>query len=147
MKMSEIGILKGWIAFIDGTSIDDVESIAGDLSQYIGARPEATLTDQQYLAMVKPWPPLHSVITYDEPGKRASFTLHYEFILPPDWWYDVSYDVKKCLIRHANKIKEVHLALYTIDQPETAINYDHDTLIKERVEQISEQLLGDDEDD
>jgi len=145
--MSEIGILAGRITFIQGTSIDDVESIAEDLSQYIGARPEDTLRDQQYMTITSPWPPLHSVITYDEPGKRASFTLHYEFIFPPLYWYDVSDDVKKCLIRHANKIKEVHLALYTVDQPEAAIDYDHDTLISERVEQISKQLLGEDDED
>jgi len=145
--MSEIGILAGRITFIQGASIDDVGIIAEDLSQYIGARPETALRDQQYMAIISPWPPLHSVITYDEPGKRALFTLHYKFILPPDWWYDVSDDVKKCLIRHANKIKEVHLALYTVDQPETAIDYDHDTLINKRVEQISKQLLGEDDED
>jgi len=53
----------------------------------------------------------------------------------------------KYLTKHAKKIREVNLSLFYLQEPDRDIYIDQKGLMELRIEQVSKQLLGEDEDE
>jgi len=137
-------LLVGAITFISGLDLDEVRGIADDLSEYTEISPEDIMSYREYQDSSMQW---KSLITYSDYGKMQ-YTLHYNYV---NWfshmYEDTWNDMMKYLTKHAKKISEVNLSLFYLQEPDRDIYIDQKGLMELRIEQVSEQLLGEDEDE
>jgi len=137
-------LLVGAITFIGGLDEDEVRRIAEDLSEYTEISPEDMISDRTYQDSGMQW---RSLITYSDYGKRQ-YTLHYNYVNWSSHMYEETWnDMMKYLAKHAKKIREVSLSLFYLQEPDRDINIDQKGLMELRIEQVSKQLLGEDEDE
>ena len=142
--MSNETLLVGAITFIGGLDEDEVRRIAEDLSEYTEISPEDMISDRTYQDSGMQW---RSLITYSDYGKRQ-YTLHYNYVNWSSHMYEETWnDMMKYLAKHAKKIREVSLSLFYLQEPDRDINIDQKGLMELRIEQVSKQLLGEDEDE
>ena len=138
-------LVTGEVKFMEGVTEREARRIADGLAEYIGVRPEAVIAEREYQQENVGW---LSVITYDEAG--GQYTIHYFY---DDWADDTAEEdrkknweqMRKYLAEHAKKIDDVTLTLYYVIDSGIHVTADHDDLIKERIEQVSKKLMGDDE--
>ena len=142
--MSTETLLVGVITFARGLDLDEVKSIADDLSEYTEISPEDVISEMKYPDPGKQW---QSVLTYTGKKKRQ-YTLNYNYVHWSSHMYeDMWDDMLKYLAKHAKKIREVSLSLFYLQEPYRHIYIDQKGLIRLRIEQVSKQLLGEDEDE
>ena len=142
--MSTETLLVGVITFARGLDEDEVRRIADDLSEYTEISPEDMISDRTYQDSGMQW---KSLITYSDYGKRQ-YTLHYNYVNWSSHMYEETWDdMMKYLVKHAKKIREVNLSLFYLREPDRDINIDQKGLMELRIEQVSKQLLGEDEDE
>jgi len=121
-----------------------VRSIADDLSEYTEISPEDMISDREYQDSGMQW---KSLLTYSDYGKRQ-YTLHYNYVNWSSHMYEETWnDIMKYLTKHAKKIREVNLSLFYLQEPDRDINIDQKGLMELRIEQVSKQLLEEDEDE
>jgi len=137
-------LLVGAITFISGLDEDEVRGIADDLSEYTEISPEDMMSDRTYQDSGMQW---KSLITYSDYGKRQ-YTLHYNYVNWSSHMYEDTWEnMMKYLARHAKKIRKVGLSLFYLQEPDRDIYIDQKGLMELRIEQVSKQLLGEDEDE
>ena len=142
--MSTETLLVRVITFIGGLDEDEVRSIADDLSEYTEISPEDMISDREYQDSGMQW---KSLLTYSDYGKRQ-YTLHYNYVNWSSHMYEETWnDMMKYLAKHAKKICKVGLPLFYLQEPDRDINIDQKGLMELRIEQVSKQLLGEDEDE
>ena len=142
--MSTGTLLVGYIEFVRGLDFDEVKKIADDLFEYTKISPDDIIKLNGYTASYTYW---GSWLTYTG-KKRMQYTLHYNYV---DWFSNMDEDrwegMMKYLAKHAKKIHGVYLSLFYLQKPDRNININHEGLMELRIEQVSKQLLGDDEDE
>jgi len=137
-------LLVGAITFIGGLDEDEVKSIADDLSEYTEISPEDMISERTYQDSGMQW---KSLLTYSDSGKRQ-YTLHYNYVNWSSHMYEETWnDMMKYLVKHAKKIREVNLSLFYLQEPDRDIYIDQKGLMELRIEQVSKQLLEEDEDE
>jgi len=137
-------LLVGAITFICGLDEDEVRGIADDLSEYTEISPEDIMSYREYQDSGMQW---KSLLTYSDYGKRQ-YTLHYNYVNWCSHMYEDTWnDMMKYLTKHAKKISEVNLSLFYLQEPDRDINIDQKDLMELRIEQVSKQLLEEDEDE
>jgi len=137
-------LLVGVISFIGGLDEDEVKSIADDLSEYTEISPEDMISDREYQDSGMRW---KSLLTYSDYGKMQ-YTLHYNYVNWSSHMYEETWnDMMKYLTKHAKKIRKVGLSLFYLQEPDRDINIDQKGLMELRIEQVSKQLLEEDEDE
>jgi len=137
-------LLVGAITFIGGLDEDEVKSIADDLSEYTEISPEDMISERTYQDSGMQW---KSLLTYSDSGKRQ-YTLHYNYVNWSSHMYEETWnDMMKYLVKHAKKISEVNLSLFYLQEPDRDIYIDQKGLMELRIEQVSKQLLEEDEDE
>ena len=142
--MSTETLLVGAITFVGGLDEDEVRRIADDLSEYTEISPEDMMSERAYQDSGMQW---KSLLTYSDYGKRQ-YTLHYNYVNWSSHMYEDTWnDMMKYLTKHAKKIREVNLSLFYLQEPDRDINIDQKGLMELRIEQVSKQLLGEDEDE
>jgi len=137
-------LLVGYIEFVGGLDFDEVKKIADDLFEYTKISPDDIIKLNGYTTSYAYW---GSWLTYTG-KKRIQYTLHYNYV---DWFSNMDEDrwegMMKYLAKHAKKIREVNLSLFYLQKPDRNININHEGLMELRIEQVSKQLLGEDEDE
>ena len=136
--------LTGSITFMPEVSLEEVQKIAGELSEYTGTYPRKVTNYDIYEHLdLKP----HSTIVRYY-GDKIYYGLEYEYV---NWASHINKevwnDMMKYLTKHAKKIDEVNLLLFYLNNPDSAISIDHEGLMELRIKQVSKQLLGEDEDE
>jgi len=137
-------LLVGVITFARGLDLDEVRRIADDLSEYTEISPEDIMSYREYQDSGMQW---KSLLTYI--GEREiQYTLHYNYVNWSSHMYEDTWDdIMKYLTKHAKKIRKVGLSLFYLQEPDRDIYIDQKGLMELRIEQVSEQLLGEDEDE
>jgi len=137
-------LLVGAITFVGGLDEDEVRRIADDLSEYTEISPEDMMSERTYQDSGMQW---KSLLTYSDYGKRQ-YTLHYNYVNWSSHMYEETWnDMMKYLAKHAKKISEVSLPLFYLQEPDRDINIHQKGLMELRIEQVSKQLLEEDEDE
>jgi len=137
-------LLVGAITFVGGLDEDEVKSIADDLSKYTEISPEDIMSYREYQNSGMRW---KSLLTYI--GEREiQYTLHYNYVNWSSHMYEETWDdMMKYLVKQAKKIRKVGLSLFYLQEPDRDINIDQKGLMELRIEQVSKQLLEEDEDE
>jgi len=144
MRMRTETLLVGYIEFVRGLDFDEVKKIADDLFEYTEISPEDTIGFNNHMTSYGHW---RSWLTYTG-KKRIQYTLHYNYVNWSSHMYEDTWnDMMKYLTKHAKKISEVNLSLFYLQEPDRDINIDQKGLMELRIEQVSKQLMGEDEDE